>query len=468
MRSLISAGEALSADRTSQNAYQVPSLSLMEAAAVMAYCVVSMEFPQEASIEVLAGAGNNGGDALALARHLWVNGWRRLRIVLHGRHETPECMAQRRSCTLLGIPVAEGPSKADLLIDGLAGVGLKGALREEEAALVRAVNGMGYGQIWSLDVPSGIGDEAYGEVVMADRVLSFGAGKRALWALGNHQFFKSEVVLNPGFPQEALPEAPLVRLHEASSYLPYPLERDDYKVSRGRVAVIAGSGEYIGAARLAAKAAQACGAGMLTVYTASRIVNLVSMDLGASVMVRPFGSLKSLDPYDAVLLGPGLGRGADAGSLVAKVCQMGARRLVIDADAIHLLPQLIRADGIYLTPHVGEWRALCGKAGHASPDDFYAALTEEARRIGATIILKAADTYICDGGHVDIVEGGFPPAGTAGSGDVLAGALTALLASGRASALDAVKLHQKAARSLWADKGWFSADELAARLRVTR
>lgn len=455
--------ECKRADKISQERFSIPSLSLMEEAALLSFMELKQKLKKDTSVLFLAGGGNNGADSLALARICRINGYGNIRIYAPDYpSRSRENEIQLECCRALSIPFAEDVVPSDILIDGLLGAGIKGALREREAEIIRQVNEKDF-YVISVDLPSGLCDSCFNNAVIADETYTFGSRKRCMYALGNRKYCGRISVLNPSFPQEVLSDIPSrdISLHDASEYGRLTLESDDYKVTRGRVAVIGGSTGYVGAVRLSAKAALKAGSGMVTVFTDENIISLVSFDCGASVMVRPFEDFFSTyDSFDAVLLGPGLGRGEEQRLLVERVSALHLRTLVLDADAIRLFDGKCNAGHLILTPHVGEFRTLSDKDGYASPDEFYDILIETGHRLDAAIILKADAVYLCEGERIRIVDGQNPYLGTAGSGDVLSGITASIAALGREDILNAVLLHQLSGLEAHGKLGCYTSDEL--------
>ena len=463
MEYLKSDAECKRADEISQERFAIPSLSLMEEAALLSFMELKQKLKKDTSVLFLAGGGNNGADSLALARICRINGYGNIRIYAPDYpSRSRENEIQLECCRALSIPFAEDIVPSDILIDGLLGVGIKGALRKREAEIIGKVNEKDF-YVISVDLPSGLCDSCFNNAVIADETYTFGSRKRCMYALGNRKYCGKISVLNPSFPQEVLNDIPSrdISLHDASEYGRLTLESDDYKVTRVRVAVIGGSTGYVGAVRLSAKAALKAGSGMVTVFTDENIISLVSLDCGASVMVRPFEDFFSMhDSFDAVLLGPGLGRGERARLLVERIAALHLRTLVLDADAIRLFDGKCNADHLVLTPHVGEFRTLSGKDRYASPDEFYDTLIETGHRIGAAIILKADAVYLCEGKRIRIVDGQNPYLGTAGSGDILSGITASIAALGREDIINAVMLHQLSGFEAHEKLGCYTSDEL--------
>lgn len=469
MMHLLTAAQCRNADMKAIEEYGIPSLSLMEEAACRAASILMDRLDPDASILFAAGCGNNGGDALAIARIMYTHGYGNIRIMLNEGSESADRALQRSVCQRLGIRTTDDFQGCDCIVDGLLGAGLRGPVRQKERALIDGINGAACPLVVSLDVPSGICDDACCDrPVEADLTITFGADKSSLHALGCRRFAGDIEPVRLSYPPDVLP-ASKVHLAGDDDYHRLELECDDYKTTRGRVAVIGGSRQYMGAMRLASKAAFKAGAGMVTLFTEPSLVEMAALDCGAGVMVRPFSDFGSLaSTFDCVLAGPGLGQTDDAKDMVEQVCSASLRSLVLDADAIRLYPGKCNASRLVLTPHVGEYRALGGLHRPLPPDAFYAELCEIAARSASTIVLKAECVYVCDGEEVSVVDGLDPSLGVAGSGDVLAGIMAAILASGRGDVLDAVLLHQAAGRSLHGKAGYYSADELVDEVGVLR
>lgn len=463
MRRLYSAVDCLSCDRKSIEEYGIPSLSLMEEAVCGALALIKEKLHQNSTILFVAGCGNNGADALALARLIHTHALARVLVLALPGRERQERRIQRTACERTGISFVTELCECDVLVDGLLGAGLRGEVDSTAASLIDAMNALRCGFRVALDVPSGLGDGTpLDHVFRSDLVITFGLDKRCLHSRRAHEHYSELAFVPLGYPQEAVEDSS-IRLHELDEYRPLCLSASDYKVTRGRFAVIGGSPEYVGAVRLAARAAFSAGAGMLTVFTHPDLIQLVSLECGASVMVRPYDDFPALaGSFDAVLAGPGLGKEAE------RIVEMTVRsyrrgRLILDADAIRAYRGGAGAGRLVLTPHVGEFSSLAGRSSFSSSDDFYSCLCATARKLDAVIVYKAETVYIADGDEVDIVEGLNPSLGVAGSGDVLSGLMLA-----ESDPLQAVLLHQRTGRALASRCGYYSADELASAVGVER
>lgn len=476
MQNLYSSAQSLQMDRTSQTDFSIPGETLMENASRSAWMLIREQIASCSRAVFAAGCGNNGGDALAMARMAFSDGLKNICILkADGPKETPLREMQRLAAQNLGIPVTDSLEGADLIIDGLLGVGLRGQAREPYASLIRKINAYSSEtgcRVISLDVPSGLGDSAPSGntadciAVRSDMTICMGELKSALYIPGNRELAGSIVKTVPLFPEGAKPEPQAVLLGESDMHIA-PLRSGSYKKSRGSIAIIGGSGRFTGAVILAARSAFHSGAGLVTVFTEKQLLPIVCKSV-PSAMVTTYEDLSDLSEFDCVLVGPGMGKNHD-GALEKALGR--ARRLVADADGIRAFCRLkARAAGnCILTPHPGEFEALrktyCPGIAAGTPERFHEALAACAEAAGAVVAYKADTLWIQGKSGSFAVDGSNPSLGVAGSGDVLAG-ITAALAARSAdgdmekTACSAVLLHQKAGRLAREDLGFYPSSEL--------
>jgi NAD(P)H-hydrate epimerase len=481
------------ADRAAQERYGIPAMILMENAAASAADYLLRLWGDDAPVLVVAGKGNNGGDALAIARRLFLAGRRNLRVLLL-QEELGEL--PRVHCGILerlGVPVSvyagrEGEAarlagEASWILDGLYGIGLAGPVREPAAGLLRILNDS-RARVVALDVPSGLGDGFRGAwpVLRADYTLAFEAPKLCLYLPLGRATAGRIVVLSAGFPPQVFegggPQGGSVELADADFVLKNLLPRPraaDYKNSRGHVAVFAGSPGTTGAALLCSGAVLRAGAGLASLFAASDAYGVLASSCG-SVMVRPRAPAPrdwDAGAFDAILAGPGWGRGQENAAWLGRFFASGLPG-VLDADALHVLAGMIAREtvnlqGWVLTPHPGEFAVLSGADRDSILSDPIPLVREFCRRLRCVLVLKAHVTLIHDPGTGGdeggtwIHDGMNPALGTAGSGDVLAGVIAGLLgrslAPGRA-ALCGVEIHAAAGRAAAGAAGFFTSEEL--------
>jgi len=414
-----------------------------------------------AEVLVLCGPGNNGGDGWVAAATLAAAG-HPVRVAALAEPATDLARAARARWSGPVATLSEA-RPAPVCVDALFGIGLSRPIDRAVADALAAATG-GASLTIAVDLPSGLSaddgrmpDDAHAphDLPAADLTLALGALKPAHVLQPAAARCGTVRLIDLGI--DARSEAHVL----PPRLLPAP-RPEDHKFSRGMVAVV--RGRMAGAAHLAAAGAMHAGAGYVALLGAS-------LPAPPHALVRrPFDDEALADPrIGAVVIGPGLGRDEAMRGLLDRVLASD-RKLVIDGDALHLLtPERLAARGgrMILTPHAGEFAALFGVHDGSKID----AAREAARRSGATVVFKGADTVIAEpDGRALVATGASGWLSTAGSGDVLAGAIGAALASGTGlSPLDVaatgVWMHGEAARRL---DSAFVADELAAALSDVR
>ena len=402
---------------------------------------------------ILCGPGNNGGDGYVAAAALARAGMP-VRVAAVGEPRSDVARRARAAWTGPVEPLGEA-RPAPIIVDALFGTGLVRPLDPAIAEPLHRLVATAQLAI-AIDLPSGVATdtgEALGDVPPFHLTLALAAPKPAHLLQPAARFCGKVGVLDIGVPTTS-DITVLDRPH-----LPSP-GPNSHKFSRGTVAIA--SGGMAGAALLASEAAMRAGAG----YVA--LLGPVQPGAPHALVRKPLDDHALADPrIGALLVGPGLGRDDTARSTVNKALA-SHHPLVIDGDALHLItPDLLKARGgaIILTPHAGEFDALFGTSPGSKIDRTRAA----AAAAGATVVFKGADTVIAaPDGQVRIAPDANDWLSTAGTGDVLAGAVAAMLAA-KLPPLDAasagVWLHADAARRAGAS---FIADDLAAMLTPAR
>jgi NAD(P)H-hydrate epimerase len=488
MDQLVSSSVMAAIDDDAQKRYNIPGLSLMETAGHKAWEAVQHTFDHESAIVFLCGGGNNGGDALVMARLAYDQGLRDLSCILAGKHLSPSCIVQRsiveaygirtiQVAEHVGLDAKEAISRADMLVDGLAGTGLKGPLRGTVEELVLLANET-KAHVVAIDIPSGIGDtiEPGRPHIHADRTLTMGLAKSACY----HPVLRTDcgeiAVLDPSFPSSLLARADcdclLFRPREMR------LERlspSAYKNSRGHLAVFGGSSRYTGAIRLASRAAFASRAGLVSLFCDPDVYPIAATE-SPSVMVRPLSEQGDCSAFDALLAGPGWSDGRE--KLLQTLFATG-KPMVLDADGIRAYARLLKnglrpSHGpLVITPHLGELRALAepvfgsesatlGKED--APASFLSRIARLSEELDATLVVKSSLVYIvCPGHRTHVLEGLNPSLGVAGSGDVLSGIVAGLMAGGISpfdSACIGSGIHQEAGRLAGKSAGYYDSEKL--------
>ena len=462
----------------------IPEAVLMENAARAALAVLKTGVPSLAGkqIALLMGGGNNGGDAACLARQLLDAGAKP--VVFCAREPSALKGAARihaMAAAARGVPFApfEGWNARwwDAVVDGLVGTGFQGELKESALRLVQQVNQLPSRPfVLALDVPSGL-DASTGkpcpEAVMASATATFAAAKPGLAVPEASQWTGRLVVCDIGMPlcvRQQLPASARLIAAQAAALLP-GVRPQAYKNTYGHVLVLGGAKGLGGACQMACLGALRAGAGLATGAAPASAVASVKGPY-AEIMVRALETAECwpadtravddlLEQVQAACIGPGMGTGDDAARFLLRVLAHRSRpRLVVDADALNLLakhPAMLShlRRGDVLTPHPGEAARLLGiSPGEVQADRFGAArrLAELSR---AAVVLKGAGTIVAlKGAPLLLCPADVPQLACAGSGDVLAGMLAALMAAGEPSldaAAKAVVWHAAAGRLVAAD-----------------
>ncbi|MGW7429341.1 NAD(P)H-hydrate epimerase [Streptomyces sp. NPDC054861] len=427
-----------------------------------------------ARVVLLVGSGDNGGDALYAGARLARRGAGVTAVLLGARAHEGGLAALRAA----GGRVAEDPFEplavADLVLDGITGIGGRGGLRPDAVPVARAARGSD-AVVVAVDLPSGVDadtGQVAGEALRADATVTFGAYKPGLLIDPAREYAGALRLVDIGFGDHlpSLPELQALQHEDVSRLLPVPgAESDKYR--RGVVGVVAGSARYPGAAVLSVAGALRGGAGAVRYVgpAADAVIARFPETLVHAGPPRKAGRVQ------AWVVGPGIGDGPGVEEVLASDVPV-----LVDADGLRDLPVGVvraRTAPTLLTPHAGEAAALLGVSREEVESGRLAAVRELAGRFGATVLLKGSTTLVAEPGEEREPAGSSGAAGsagagargdvrrvagpvrvnptgtswlaTAGSGDVLSGLAGSLLAAGL-PALDAgsvaAYLHGLAAR----------------------
>ncbi|MBR1883235.1 MAG: NAD(P)H-hydrate dehydratase [Muribaculaceae bacterium] len=434
----------------------ISMLDMMERAAEAVSFEIIARWRVSKRIVIFAGPGNNGGDALAVARLLHEQGYRPEVYLFNIRSSLSKCCSTNRD-RLLGLegieftevtktfdPVELGEN--DVVIDGLFGAGLREPLRGGYTALVQYINNSG-AYVVSIDVPTGLfGEWNMGtdprNIVCADLTLTFNFRRLSFFFQENARYLGHVKVLDLEMSTEAIAATPtdfyLVEREDARDMV---LPRDPFssKYYYGTILLIAGSYGMMGAAQLAARGAMRSGAGLVTVH-APRCGFTPMQTALPEVIFEPDRNeifttqIDMHHQYSVVALGPGMGTSDETVEAVDSFLKTFRRPCLIDADALNCIarrPMLLRSipRGSVITPHASEFDRLFGE--HHSDEERLQKAIGESRTLGITIVLKGHYTMtVRPDGKVYINSSGNAGMATAGSGDVLTGVIASLIAQG--------------------------------------
>ncbi|HUP22098.1 MAG TPA: NAD(P)H-hydrate dehydratase [Thermoanaerobaculia bacterium] len=449
-------------DRWAISEIGIPSLVLMENAALGVADAIGERFPEAEEVLLLCGPGNNGGDGLALARHLHGRGYRcRVWLAVEARQLVGDAAAQLGFLRRLGVPVHEMAEadfvtlpQAEVVVDALFGTGLSRPLEGGYGTLVDTISAH-EAPVVAVDLPSGLDASSgapIGPHVRADVTVTFARPKLAHVLDPAARAVGEVVVADLGVPWVDLEGNGagcwLLQAESLRGWLP-ARRPQSHKGDYGHLLLVAGSPGMSGAAVLAARAAVRAGAGLVTMAVPETIraechlgcLEAMTLSVANGLAAPLDGSrlealLVAASRRSALAIGPGLGTDEEITVLVRDLV-LGARvPTVLDADGLHpfagRLEELAAREGdLVLTPHPGELARLLGVTTGEVQGDRLAAAREAAARSRAVVVLKGHQSLVAEpDGEVAINHTGNPGLATGGTGDVLTGVVGALLAQG--------------------------------------
>lgn len=436
----------------------ITSINLMERAATALTKSIKELWGRDTRVVVFAGPGNNGGDALAVARML-IDSQYDVQVFLFNTsgHLSEDCRQNRDRLQnmrnlqhFVEVTQEFNPptlEKGMLVVDGLFGSGLNKPLTGGFASLVKYINAS-EAEVVSIDIPSGMmsEDNTYNvraNIVRADVTLTLGSKKLCMMMADNQPLLGDIYVLDINLSEEFIAKTESqYSIAEPDDVRAMIKPRDPFahKGNMGHALLIAGSYGMAGAAVLASRACMRSGVGKLTVHTPKRNYDIMQISVPEAILQMDkeetiFSQPSDTSGYDALGIGPGLGQNEN--SAIAVIAQIRSNKtpMVLDADALNILASH-RAwlqqlpEGLILTPHPKELDRLIG----ASSGDDFERLTrarELAQQLRAYVLLKGHYSAVCmPNGHIVFNSTGNAGMATAGSGDVLTGIITGLLARG--------------------------------------
>ncbi|MDD2437829.1 MAG: NAD(P)H-hydrate dehydratase [Massilibacteroides sp.] len=434
----------------------IASIDLVERASSLFVHEFTRRFSKYRRIIVFAGQGNNGADALAIARLLCEELYKVETFLFNPTdHLSPECEINK--LRLLEIEHVEFTEvtqnfeppmllEKDIVIDGLFGSGLNRPLSGGFAAVVNYINQSG-AEVVAIDIPSGLFGEDNRQnnletIIKASLTLTFGFPKLSFLQAENYPYVGEWKTLDIGLHPDIVEkkETPYCLITEEDvCEIIRPRPKFAHKGIFGHALLIAGSKGKMGAAVLSARSCLHSGAGLLTVYTSECGTQILQTAIPEAIVnIDPHNEHLSLAPdcskYSAVAIGPGLGQHMETALALEHAIQTIKKPIILDADAINILAankEIMKYLPIrsILTPHPKEFDRLAGNS--SSSYERLLKARELAANYKITIVLKGAYTAVClPNGHVYFNSSGNPGMATAGSGDVLTGVLLGLLAQG--------------------------------------
>ena len=467
---LVTASEMREMDNLTINKIGVPGIVLMEHAARGASRIFLDHFNPSSSsrMVILCGKGNNGGDGLAMARHLTLSGLK-VTVILLAR-ESDISGDALTNLTIIkrmgGINIIEASTSSDFvncrpyiegcdyIIDGIFGTGLKSDVKGIYKEAIQAINSSKK-HVMSIDIPSGLNSDngrVMVEAVRADLTVTFGFPKLGQMIFPGAGLVGHLICVDIGIPESvAVMVEPKCHMSEPGdfNYLLRESARDIHKGDRGHLLVLAGSTGKTGAAAMTALGALRAGAGLVTLGIPEGLNNILEVKL-TEAMTAPLPETKegslSLEAKDhifrlaqgksAIAIGPGLSTNPETILLIREIITACDLPMVIDADGLNALAE---APGILekldrkkiLTPHPGEMGRLMGVQGHDIQIDRTGAAIRFIEKYKCCLVLKGARTIITESAdRIYLNPTGNPALSSGGSGDILTGIISGLLARG--------------------------------------
>lgn len=430
----------------------IASFDLMKRASSALFEALLRALDRDASVRIFAGPGNNGGDALVVARLLRMVGFEmEVYLVSLGRCSA-DCLGAQKELEMAGVEIHRitdasmldfSLQSSDCVIDGLFGSGLNRPLEGLYAEVVKRINESG-AKVYSIDIPSGL----FGEdnrtnrpeaIIRADATFTFQFPKIAFLLYENESFVGDLEVLDIRLHPQGMLEIPSEFFLLDRAFAKAMLKsrtRFSHKGTYGHALLVAGSYGMLGAALLGAKAALRSGCGLLTVHVPNRccdVLQSVVPEAIASLDEDDFAlsELPELSRFSAVGVGPGLGRKSQTHAALSLLLDTVTVPLVVDADALNIIAEegwLARLPkGSIITPHLKEFDRLAGDS--VSGYDRLEKQLALSRKHGIVIVLKGANTSVSlPDGRCFFNTTGNPGMATAGSGDTLTGIVLSFLA----------------------------------------
>lgn len=462
MKPVLTPAEAGALDRGSQ-ARGIPAATLMENAgrevASAAVRLAGGAYGRRAV--VVCGKGNNGGDGLVAARYLDAWGLRVTAVLLEPGEDLREPAATNLSrLAHTGVRVRTFPdgrltrelARADVVVDAVFGTGFRGVPEDAFAEAIEAMNDAG-APVVSVDIPSGVSGETgavEGEAVRAGITVTFGAAKPGVVLLPGAELAGVVEVAEVGFPPDLIrSDLSLVEAADVAAWLPRRA-LETHKRAAGYAVVIGGSRFMTGAASLMARAAYRAGAGLVAVAVPEGILPVVQGAVREAVFVplpeTERGTVagaserltRVLEEADAVAIGPGMTTDPETAAWVRELVASSQVPVVLDADGLNAFAGRAaelaeRTSDLVLTPHAGEFGRLAGVSAGDVEADRIGLVRTLAAQTRAVVLLKGTRTLVASpDGRVRINPTGGPFLASGGTGDVLTGAIAALLARGLA------------------------------------
>lgn len=457
------AEEMRNLDRAATEIGKIPSILLMENAALACVEELKKDFElSECRVAVFCGKGNNGGDGLAIAKHLYNAGIDVNVYLVNGNDFSGDAKINYDIANAMDVPVdtvtdTDGLEYVirsyDVIIDAILGTGISGDVRGPVFDVIRLIN-QNARYVLSVDVPSGINSDS-GEIcgicINANKTVTFAAYKIGMFMYPAADSVGEVVVAPISIPDEVIKSQNLQVNVTDSDFVREVISKrnsNTQKSDYGKLLIIAGSRGMTGAAYLASEAALKSGAGLITL-ACPESVNTILENKTTEVMTLPSSDnnghfaypaaseiISKINEFDAVLIGPGIGRSDDVQEFVKTVLKGCDVPVIVDADALYAVAQnkdILKecTCDLIFTPHAMEMSRLTGLDISYIEENRIQISREFSEETGTVLLLKGHHSLVTAPSLVQYINStGNPGMASGGSGDVLAGIIAAFVARG--------------------------------------
>jgi NAD(P)H-hydrate epimerase len=457
MKYLLSKEQVKNADSAAIKNFGISSAILMENAARSAFEIIKDKIARNHHILIICGSGNNGGDGFALARHLFINGFSKTRILFHGSIEkmSEETKANYNIAINLkidtdNINIAEDLDvyefKADCIIESLIGVGADENLRGLTVDILRKANKTKALKI-AIDIPAGLNADtgkAHPDAFRADITTTMFSQKTGMYLHEGENLCGDVHIANLSAPQKIIYSNStnfILETEDIRDYL-YPRFSDTSKFDYGRILIIAGCKQMPGAASLCSNAAIKSGAGLVELITPSIHPALLPEIMPTLVESTSDGTISpkcykmlfdKCCKADVIAIGPGIGRNTATLTLVKSIIDefSSYKSMVIDADALRVInTSSVLNRNVIITPHHYEFCFTFGLKPSEIEGREYELAKFYAKKLNCNILFKSRPTIITNGEKSFLNIYGNPGMATAGCGDVLTGIIASMIGQG--------------------------------------
>jgi len=479
MQYLLNAKEMKQADSNTIEKFKIPSLVLMERAALKVVEVIELEHLDTENVLIVCGCGNNGGDGLAIARILHVKGIS-VDVCMLGEYEkcSNETKQQYDILNAYNVEIKKEieNKKYSLIIDAIFGIGLSRDIEGSYRNAILQMNELTAAKL-AVDIPSGVhtdNGKIMGCCFYAEHTVTFAYNKLGLNLYPGADAAGKITVAEIGISKESfLGKEPNTVVYQEEDLKKLPLRTAaSNKGTYGKVLVVAGNAEMAGAAYFSAQAAYFSGCGLVKVFTHEKNKTMLNTKVPEAILITYEGKKTEKEALteavhwaDVIVLGPGIGMDEAAKTMLEIILKTSSVPMILDADALNLLakePQILKRPhtDLIVTPHLGEMSRLLDMPIDYIQKNLILTAEEFAREYNVICVLKDARTIISiPYGKTYVNLTGNHGMATAGSGDVLSGIIGGFLAGGisaETAAVLGVYVHGKSGDEAVKKTGYYS------------